>query len=252
MRRVSLIALLVTTAALSAQERTVNGPLVEVASVKENKSGSTVGTAVRGGPERFGAINLTLRGLVQSAYGGIPILGGPDWTDRIRFDVVGIGDPTQSKPLLLQEVLRDRFALKVRQESRQFDIYALVRARRDGKLGPGLRTNSDCTDEARKKMLRLRPGEPACGTIQMTDGQINAKGFPVLRFGSYLNAGRPVFERTGLTGYFDIRLEWAASPADDGPSLFTAVQDQLGLKLESTQAPFDVIVIEHAERPQEN
>jgi uncharacterized protein (TIGR03435 family) len=101
-------------------------------------------------------------------------------------------------------------------------------------------------------MLRLRPGDPACGTIQMTDGQIDAKGFPLLRFGSHLNAGRPVFERTGLTGYFDIRLEWAASLADDGPSLFTPVQDQLGLKLESTQAPFDVIVIEHAERPQEN
>src|SRR5687768_14950382 len=108
MRRVPLIALLVGTAALSAQERTANSPLVEVASVKENKSGGSLGTAVRGGPERFGGINFTLRGLVEWAYGGITVLGGPDWADRIRFDVVGIGDPTQPKALLLQEVLRDR------------------------------------------------------------------------------------------------------------------------------------------------
>jgi uncharacterized protein (TIGR03435 family) len=166
--------------------------------------------------------------------------------------VVGIGDPTQPKPLLLQEVLRDRFALKVRRESRQLDIYAMVPARRDGKLGPGLRKNSDCTDEARKKRLRVRPGEPGCGTIQVSDGHLSAKGFPLRILGSYLNSGRPVIERTGLTGDFDIRLEWAPGPADDGPSLFTAVQDQLGLKLESTKAPFDVIVIEHAERPKEN
>lgn len=251
MLRVPLIALLVATGVLSAQERTAKGPLVEVASVRENKSGGIFGLDARGAPGRFRAINMTLRLLIEAAYGS-RTLDGPDWADTIRFDVVGIGDPTQSKPLLLQEVLRDRFALKVRRESRQFDIYALVLARRDGRLGPGLRTNSDCTDEARKKRLPVRPGEPGCGTIQMSDGHISAKGFPLRTFGSYLTSGRSVIERTGLTGYFDIRLEWAASPADDGPSLFTAVQDQLGLKLESAKAPFDVIVIEHAERPKEN
>jgi uncharacterized protein (TIGR03435 family) len=61
-----------------------------------------------------------------------------------------------------------------------------------------------------------------------------------------------VFERTGLKGYFDLDLEWAPNPTDDGPSLFTAVQDQLGLKLEPTTAPLDVLVIEHAERPTQN
>lgn len=252
MPRVSLIALLLATGALSAQERTAKGPLVEVASVRENKSGGIFGLDARGEPGRFRAINMTLRLLIEAAYGS-RTLDGPDWADTIRFDVVGIGDPTQSKPLLLQEVLRDRFALKGRRESRQFDVYALVLARRDGKLGPGLRINSDCTDEARKKRLPVRPGELGCGMIQMSsDGHISAKGFPLRTLGSYLNSGRPVIERTGLTGYFDIRLEWAPSPADDGPSLFTAVQDQLGLKLESTKAPFDVIVIEHAERPKEN
>ena len=253
--------MLLAVASLSAQERQVTASLVEVASVKENKSGErNVAAARRGAPGRFAAINRTLRLLIETAY-GIPtsrIFGGPDWTDTVRFDVEGIGDSTRSNSELLQVVLRDRFALRVRRESRQFDVYALVLARRDGKLGPGLRTNSDCTDEARKKMVRVKPsGEPACGTIQMTSfppqgNRLRAKGIQLLQLGGYLDSGRPVFERTGLKGYFDIDLEWAPAPTDDGPSLFTAVQDQLGLKLESTKAPLDVLVIEHAERPQEN
>jgi uncharacterized protein (TIGR03435 family) len=256
MLRVPLIALLVATGALSAQERTAKGPLVEVASVRENKSGSTAGAAVPGGPERFGAINMTLRLLINAAYGGIPtsrILGGPEWADTIRFDVVGIGDPTQSKLLLLQEVLRDRFALKVRRESRQFDVYDLVLARPNGNLGPDLRTSSDCStaDARAKSQSVIDRGDLACG-VRQRPGRITARGVQLTNLTGYLGAGRPVFERTGLKGYFDVDLEWAPSPTDDGPSLFTAVQEQLGLKLESTKAPLDVIVIEHAERPHEN
>jgi uncharacterized protein (TIGR03435 family) len=201
MLRVPLIALLGGTAALSAQERTANSPPVEVASVRENKSGGRFGLDARGAPGRFRAINMTLRLLIEAAYESRTV-DGPDWADTIRFDVVGIGDPTQPKPLLLQEVLRDRFAVKVRSESRQFDIYALVLARRDGKFGPGLRINSDCTDEARKKRLPVRPGELGCGTIQVSDGHLSAKGFPLRTLGSDLNSGRPVVERTGLTGDF--------------------------------------------------
>ena len=171
MPRVLLIAIVLATASLPAQERQVTASLIEVVSVKENKSGGRIVAAARSGaPGRFGAINMTLRLLINAAYGGIPtsrIFGGPDWTDTVRFDVEGIGDPARSDSDLLQVALRDRFALRVRRESRQFDVYALVRARRDGRLGPGLRTNSDCTDEARKKLLRVRPGKPACGTIDL-------------------------------------------------------------------------------------
>jgi uncharacterized protein (TIGR03435 family) len=255
MARAILIALLFAAVTLSAQEREGRSPIVEVASVKENKSRDTAAARLPGGPGRFGAINMTLRGLINFAYGGIPpsrILGGPDWADSIRFDVAGIGDPTPSEMNLLQAVLRDRFALKLRPKSRQFDVYSLVLARPDGKLGPGLRTNSDCTEEARKKLLRLKPREPACGTIQISDGRMNGKGIQLSRLGGYLRSGRPVFDRTGLQGYVDIVLEWVPAPTDDGPSLFTAVQDQLGLKLEPTKAPLDVLVIEHAERPTQN
>jgi uncharacterized protein (TIGR03435 family) len=247
-----LLALLLAVPALFAQERQRTASLVEVVSVRENKSGDTAVGAVPGGPERFGAINLTLRGLINVAYGGIPtsrILGGPNWADTIRFDVVGIGDPTQSKLLLLQEVLRDRFALRVRRESRQFDVYALVLARPNGNLGPGLRMSRDCsTAESRAKN---QSGDNAC-RVSQRPGRITARGVQLTNVTGYLGAGRPVFERTGLKGYYDIDLEWAPSPTDDGPSLFTAVQEQLGLKLESTKAPLDVIVIEHAERPTEN
>ena len=254
-RTTALISLLLATTPLSAQERTAESRLIEVVSVKENTSGDTARRWVPGGPGRFGFTNMTLRMLIEAAYGDAGtwgILGGPNWADTVRFDVVGIGDPAQSKSVLLQAVLRDRFALRVRRGSRQFDIYTLVLARQDGRLGPGLRTNSDCTDDARKKRLRLKPGEPGCGTIRMSDGQLAAKGFPLLQFGGYLDSGRPVFDRTGLQGYFDIELEWAPAPTDDGPSLFTAVQDQLGLKLESTKAPLDVLIVEHAERPAPN
>src|SRR5215208_3606610 len=115
LRTAALIPLLLAVASLSAQERQVTASLIEVVSVKENKSGETGGAARPGGPGRFGAINMTLRLLINAAYGGIPtsrILGGPDWADTLRFDVDGIGDPTQSSSALLQAALRDRFALR--------------------------------------------------------------------------------------------------------------------------------------------
>jgi uncharacterized protein (TIGR03435 family) len=254
--RIAFLAFLLASASLSAQDGQITESLVEVASVKQNKSGNTVARGVPGGPGRFGAINMTLRQLINAAYNGIPtsrILGGPDWADRVRFDVEGIGNSTLSDSDLLQIVLRDRFALRVRRESRQFDVYALVLARPSGTLGPGLRRSSDCsTAEARaKNQSAVDRGDLVCG-VRQRPGRITARGIQLTNVTGYLAAGRPVFERTGLNGYFDIDLEWAPTPTDDGPSLFSAVQDQLGLKLQSTKAPMDVIVIEHAERPKEN
>lgn len=256
MSRTAALILLLAVASLSAQERQVTASLIEAVSVKENKSGETGAATRPGGPGRFGGINMTLRLLINAAYGGIPtsrILGGPDWADTVRFDVDGIGDPTQSSSALLQAALRDRFALKVRRESRQFDVYELVLARPSGNLGPGLRRSSDCsTAEARaKSQSAVDRGDLACG-VRQRPGRITARGVQLTNVTGYLGAGRPVFERTGLKGYFDIDLEWAPNPTDDGPSLFTAVQEQLGLKLESAKGPLDVIVIEHAERPKEN
>ena len=155
MSRIPLLALLLATAGLSAQERQVTTSSIEVVSVNENKSGETAGAARPGGPGRFGAINMTLRMLINAAYGGIPtsrIIGGPDWADTLRFDVDGIGDPAQSSSALLQAALRDRFALKVRRESQQLDVYALVVARPNGNLRPGLRRRNDCSAaEAQEK-----------------------------------------------------------------------------------------------------
>ena len=256
MSRVALVTLLLA-ATVSAQQRSAT-PLLEVVSVKENKSGQTGGAARPGGPGRFGVTNLTLRQLIMSAYGGIPpsrIIGGPGWADTIRFDIEGIGDPSRSDLDLLKAVLADRFALRVRRESREFDVYFLVVARLNGTLGPGLRRTNDCLSaEAREKIRRaaITSGDLACSEVLQVDGRIKARGVQLNRVIGYLRAGRPVFDRTGLKDYFDIDLQWAPNPTDDGPSLFTAVQEQLGLKLESTKAPLDVIVIENAERPTAN
>jgi uncharacterized protein (TIGR03435 family) len=255
-RTAALIPLLLAATSFSAQERRADRPLVEVVSVKENRSGETAGEGVPGGPGRFGAVNMTLRLLINQAYGGIPtsrILDGPDWADTVRFDVVGIGDPTQSELVLLQAVLRDRFALRVRRESRQFDVYSLVLARANGNLGPRLRPNNECsTAEAAEKPASTPRVGLVCGGIQTSQGRIRARGVSLAMLGGNLGSGRPVFERTGLKGRFDVDLEWAPNPTDDGPSLFTAVQEQLGLKLEPAKAPLDVLIIEHAERPTAN
>ena len=142
----------------------------------------------------------------------------------------------------LQSLLEDRFQLRVHREARELPIYALVRSGKNGTLGPGFSHSTiDCTKDASTCEFR---GGPV--------GRIKADALTSdLLMQLLANAsGRIVVDRTGLEGPFVVDLEWSQDQtASDKPSLFTAIQEQLGLKLESTRGPVDVLVIDHVERP---
>jgi len=259
----------------------------EVASVKPNTSGDgrmMIGVQPGG---RYTATNMPLRLLIRNAYGiqDFQLVGAPDWADSERFDIIAraehdIGPPIPGGPpspiqLMLRSLLEDRFKLALHTEKRELPIYALVLARPDGKLGPQLQpTKTDCSALSGARGRGGPPpdppppapggGRPACG-VRMMPGQLAAGGFPIGLLAQQLSqsAQRVVVDRTGLTGNYDFDLKWtpdqlpqgappgAPVPAIDpnGPSLFTAVQEQLGLKLESTKGAVEVLVVDHVERP---
>jgi uncharacterized protein (TIGR03435 family) len=177
---------------------------------------------------------------------------------------------------MIQALLEDRFQLAIRRESRELPIYALLLARKDGKLGPGLKESKEggCTPpDPNKPPPPLRPGERptlGCGGMAMTMRSYTAVSVPVANLTPGLSRllGRTVTDKSGLTGNFDINVEWApdqtqvlqpppgvpAPPTsgEAGPSIFTAFQEQLGLKFESQKGPVEILVIERAEKPAEN
>ena len=178
---------------------------------------------------------------------------------------------------ILREVgklLEERFRLKVHRETRQRPIYALAMARSDARPGPRLvQAPVDCAavtrDSAAAKPLPTRAdGAPLCA-MRITSGQLlgSAIGMPQLASALSTIIGQPVVDHTGLAGVFDVTVEFRPDfqapsrdapvagdrpPASDAPSIFTALQEQLGLKLESTRGPVDVLVIDHAEKPSDN
>jgi uncharacterized protein (TIGR03435 family) len=147
--------------------------------------------------------------------------------------------------LLLRSLLEDRFKLRVHRHQRQMPIYALVRARSDGGLGPRFKPSTpDCFQESAK-----------CGFTGGPVGRIKADAITMDILTQLLGnaSDRIVVDRTGLQGGFAIDLEWSPDQtASDKSAIFTAVQEQLGLKLESTRGPVDVLVIDHVEEPTED
>jgi bla regulator protein blaR1 len=279
----ALLATLIVavSASGSAQQATPGGrPLAfEAASVKPNTSGDwrkSLGPAPGG---RFLAANNTLRDLIPFAYGipqvtaGFRVVGGPKWIDEDRFDIVatvgGTWTPQQMSEML-RTLLRDRFRLAAHHETRDLPIYTLAA------LSGGHRLKRSSVDQAvcdaRRAAIQRRepvppspPGAPpACGTGRSNPGMITAVGWSLDALTSALSpfVSRVVVDRTGLTGLFDFELKWTPDaipqlPADapplnvdpNGPSIFTALQEQLGLRLESARGPVDVVVIDRVEHP---
>ncbi len=130
---------------------------------------------------------------------------------------------------MLRTLLADRFKLASHSETKELPLYSLV----VGKNGP-----------------RIQEVKDGIGSMSAGKGRLSGR-MPIVDFARYLSPilGRAVVDRTGLTGAFDIKLEW--TPGDDasGPSIFTAVQEQLGLKLESAKGPVEILLIDHAEKP---
>jgi uncharacterized protein (TIGR03435 family) len=248
----------------------------EVATVKANKSGESNGGLQRQPGGRLTATNMPLRPMITYAFqiAGYQLVGAPGWVDAARYDVVAKmeGNPPAVAPgagvdpmqLALQRLLADRFKLKVHRDSREMDIYALVMLK-PGMPGPQLKpTTEDCAASARaaeRGVPLTGPNAPFCGS-SVGPGTIRFGGLPGSQIARTLSilAGRFVADRTGLIGSWDFNLKFAPEqrnqapggnpPGDsDLPSFFTAIQEQLGLKLEATKGPVEVVVIDNIEMP---
>ena len=263
--RLCAAALLCSAATLAAQVE----PAFDVASLKRNTSLSDMGG---GGPRpggRYRLTNMSARSLISVAW-AVPtsrVLGGPGWlaVDRFDLDATMKENATQDEiRTMMRAFLRSRFELMAHIEQRELPVYRLTQVRPGLAFGPGLeRAAFDCSDVATRKeamaaALAARPGRMACG-FTVDAGTLDGGSTTMVTLAQILTpqTGRPVIDHTGLAGTFNVLLKWTPSlgtdtPAADVVSIFTAVQEQLGLKLESSTASLDVVVIDRIERPSEN
>jgi uncharacterized protein (TIGR03435 family) len=271
MQRLAVLVFCGVTAAHAAQQP---APAFEIASVKRNTSDERVTSMGILPSGRFAARNVPVRDLIGYAYGNadpfVPlpnsrVLGGPDWLGVERFDIEAVPGGSGARPgashvmQMIRMLLTERFRLMAHKEQRDLPVFVLTVARSDGTLGPNLRrSGSGCSVPAEK-----RAGPSSCG-MQRRRGYLEGRGMTletILLHGLLPVLDRVVIDKTGLKGDFDWTLEWNADPgaqSDDpdrpradtlGPSIFTAMLEQLGLKLEPSRGPVEVLVIDSVERP---
>lgn len=284
MRLLVALALAGTLGPRPGFAQTPTSPTFEAASVKPNTGPSSGNGTVRLLPGRVRAENALVRFLIQNAYGVKPfeIAGGPSWIDRERYDVEAeaAGDPGDRVILrMLQSLLEQRFHLQVHHQTREAPVYILhaakgglkVTAPKDGDCvttgqdqppvapGPGLTGAQPCG----RLMVRIK-----MPNAQMTGAQVQMAD--VARVLANL-LWRPVLDRTGYSGKFNLTVEFAADHAigllsgpyrpdaappaplePGGVSVFTALQEEAGLKLEAGKGPVDVLVIDRIEKPSAN
>jgi uncharacterized protein (TIGR03435 family) len=299
---VSAVVAIALTLSVSAQQISVPLPppaeiapgdtapvAFEVATIKRNTSGAPF-ILINTNAGRFTASNFPLRELIRTVFRLQPnqLVGGPDWlTDR--YDITGKfpeGVAPARRDDMVKALLADRFKLAAHTETRELPMFALVTARRDGRLGPNLAlSTNDCTPGRGAATgaaptpggmppppPQFKPGaRPPCGTMQ-GPGSISAGGITMTRLAELLsgNVGRTVIDRTGLAGNYELDITYTPDPGQgppagplppgvqipnidpNGPSLVTAIQEQLGLKLDAIRGPVVVTVIDRIERPTED
>jgi uncharacterized protein (TIGR03435 family) len=279
------VLLLVTASAVAgvSGQAPALGPSFEVASVRLNRNPGPTRGLVGLQPGRLVATAATLRQLIESAF-GVPddrIVEAPGWAASDLFDVTGTVSPEvtiEQAQMMLQNLLAERFGLRTHRETRDLPIYSLVLDRADRRLGPDLRPSAaDCIPMKVPASMPPPPPPPPgaqqtrplsarpplrCPSMFFagTSGAVSARKMLIgeLARGLTLAAGRPVVDRTGLTGEFDIDLIYQSDlvagggPRFEAPPLPTALRDQLGLKLESGRGPIDVVVIDAVQRPADN
>lgn len=267
---------LVTAPGIPAQSSTVSAALsFEVASIKLSRPGGNR-RSVGFRPDRFETIGTTAKSLIQFAYhleSSSQVSGGPNWINSEEYDIdakpgdlqveelqkLPVDQQADRVRLMVQSLLADRFKLKVNHATKELPVYALVVLKNGPKLAPGT-------------------AGPKGSRISGSRGSLRGTSAPISLLVHTLAPlpeldGRVILDETGLEGRYDFLLQWtpenmaplstgtagsspllaqAPPPDSSGPSIFTAIQEQLGLKLESTKAPIDTIIIEHSERPTEN
>ena len=244
MRTLTAISLLALTQSAALAQSAGARPAFEVASVKPNTSG-TRHSHTQTSASRLSMTNVTLQRCIENAYNIKSfLLSGPGWLDSERFDItakVPAGSSEREFGAMLQTLLADRFKLAVHREPKTLSGYALL----VGKGGP--------------KLQEVAAGQKSSMNSENT--KLTAQSASMVKLAEFL-AGvldGPVVDMTELAGAYDFNLEWvsdestatAGGPA--GPSLFTALQEQLGLRLRSQKVPVEILVVDHAEKvPKEN
>jgi bla regulator protein blaR1 len=268
-----------------SQDTAATSPVYDVASIKPNKSGTNM-VRLMFTPDGLSATNGTLQMLINAAYRveNNQISGAPNWVNSERYDIEAKMDSSTADELrklseddrrdvrqrMLQALLADRFKLTIHRETKELAVFALVVA----KDGP--------------KFQEAKPGDTYPNGIKGPDGHggagmmfmgregLTVQGIPIADLVRHLSRqlGRTVVDKTGLTGKYDFTLKWTpderqapmfkgaegsqpgtggtAAPESSGPSIFTAIQEQLGLKLESEKGPVNILIIDHVEKPSEN
>jgi uncharacterized protein (TIGR03435 family) len=282
MRALSAFVVL-SIAGLAAQSAAPNGPQFDVVSIKPNVSGTATGPPNLRPDGGFTMIHVPIGTLIGRAYRSAPgeMVGLPDWAMREYYDVKTTSSLTTAtaddRAAMIRAMLADRCKLAVHVEQREHDVYELVLARKDGKLGSGLaKSDTDCSQPAAPRTGRpdMNAPPPPC-TMRMTGAAVRQRGSelgdllegdaPMAILAEALRIarpGRPVLDRTGLTGSYRVTLNFnlmatlrpptAAVLPDDSNSVFTALQEQLGLKLQAARIVQDTLIIDHIERPTPN
>jgi len=253
------------------------GPVFEVASIKPSQAGGQGrGFGVTPGGQ-FMAQGSNVADLVAIAYGArlplrrFQVTGGPGWIDTDRFDISANSPIAAPQPeqisAMIRALLVDRFKLVAREETKEAPIYLLNLARSDGQLGPKLK---------RSGFTCYVPGAPPppearqCA-FRVGYGVLTGRGVPMQTLAysiqNFYGIGRLVVDRTGLTGGYDMDMEWAPltqfrqpgnldppadaadRPVNAGPTIFVALKDQLGLSLDSSRGPVPTVAIERVEKP---
>jgi uncharacterized protein (TIGR03435 family) len=294
-----LIALVTVSVAADPQGNPETRLAFEAATVKPAARDAIRNQVVPAGPNRLYIPSMTLTWLIYTAYGdggfntSMSVRGGPDWTNRTAFAVEGVA-PGPATPrqlrLMLQTLLEERFALKLRNDTETYDMLALVLDRSDGTLGPkATKWDGTCPAvmpalvfPAPRRPLERVEGKLVAGPASETDdagiaycptgyraGGITAHGVTMFTVAELLSLppgraqlGKMTLDRTGLTGRYAMELDFlfpvngpaapAASTEFASPSLSTAVREQWGLRLVPSRGPLKVVVVESAQLPASN
>jgi uncharacterized protein (TIGR03435 family) len=257
----------------------------EVASIKPNKSANNM-VRFMNSLDGFSTTGVTVQMLIANAYGvqNFQISGAPGWLNSERYDIDAKMDSATADALkkldqehnrierqhMQQKLLADRFKLTVHSETRELPVYALVVDKN------GLKLHEAKPGDTYPNGVKGPDGVGRGGVVYMGRGTLTGQGVALAPLVAQLSRqlGRTVVDKTGLTGKYDYTLQWtpeegqgamfqgpgggpqppegAAPPESSGPSIFTALQEQLGLKLESQKGPVEFVVIDHVERPSEN
>jgi len=266
--RMMLLATAILMGAAEGLAQKGEPPAFDVASVKRNTTGAGGPANTQVLPNGINFVNLPLRAIIQIAFQVQQpqrVVDGPTWLESDRFDIVArtaAAVPSGDLRGLLQALLAERFKLVTRQAMRPLSAYVLLPADDSKRERPGLKPfTGECATPPSQASAPAAPGAVQCGPRTGGPGRLLLVGVPLQQLAGLLTlvVGQPVIDNTELPGRYDIDLTFVPERPQPGvelppeltnrASLFTAVQEQLGLRLLSQQQPLEVLVVEHVEQP---